>query len=536
MQKVVLLDVSDHMGALAQCLGRPLSQLSVSASQIVAVVDHPADALAYIDDQPEPIDLLVLSARAAAADHASIGSWGWGWRCGRELDAHWLQVAVQEGRVKAANWWQCSGAHSQQTLVGTSSRGTNPPSLDALLSDHSTKVIVCRSLSRTSPRMRDAGRPVSESIVRLWHGSSIRDLPRLKPSGRRLWVSPSSAFATCFAVSPYSNLGFYQGVDRVCGSIPSIYLSVPAGLEGILQRPCSLYEIAVPASDLREIGVQGYEYVIHHEVDVRSERQYDSCISALQDEGVELVTMKTAKPLSTDLANRCRPFRHSVEAFVGMPLDMAICIPSKIWALQFWLYAREIEPLDIRHAHLLQDFLERIWLPAIAQRSRLPEHGYHSLSHCMQVALLGAFIALHEGTNPIPVALAGLLHDSGREGDAEDADHALAALSLADVAFGRELRNLLAPAHVVSLRGAIAGHTAGRRSPDPVVAACWDADRLRLAWERGVDPKFFTTRTGLELAKAGLDRTYSELAGVFGSRHFTVVNNSTARRQSSGGT
>lgn len=520
MQTVVLIDVHDCRETFASFLGVTLDEATINPRQIVAIVDHPADALAYFDCHSGIGKLVVLSARSAATQDAGARNWGFGWRCGRQVDANWLAVAMQEGRIASAAWWQLTPDRIHRSLFGNAEDASDREYVRSLFKDDSTKFIVCRSKNGSKPRLRDAQQSRTDNQVRLWHGSSIGGLKRLTPNGRRLWISPSSAFAACFTVSPYTNLGFYQGIDRVFDVEPSVYVVVPPGFESILAQSCSLYEIAVPVAELREIGIQGYEFVAHREIDIRAERQYSSCNSALLEQGVQVVTMRTARPIHPDLAERCQPFRHSLEAFVGVPLEVAILIPCKVWALQFWLHARGLEGFDIQQAASLQRLLERIWLPAIARRSGLPEYGYHSLTHCMQVALLGALIAWKEAINPIPVAIAGLLHDTARQGDEESANHAIAALSLVDETIGRELRHLLSPRDLKSVRGAIAGHAGGKQSTDPIIGSCWDADRLRLAWERGVERKFFSTRTGIELACLGHKQTFMEASRVFGPQYF----------------
>src|SRR5262245_40615681 len=89
---------------------------------------------------------------------------------------------------------------------------------------------------------------------------------------------------------------------------------------------------------------------------------------------------------------------------------------------------------------------------------------------------------------------------SGRNGDEQDIGHAVRSLALADDVVGRELLYLFAPDDVECIRMAISHHASGKRSNDPIIGACWDADRLRLAWERGVEKRFFSTQAGLAFA------------------------------------
>ena len=47
---------------------------------------------------------------------------------------------------------------------------------------------------------------------------------------------------------------------------------------------------------------------------------------------------------------------------------------------------------------------------------------------------------------------------------------------------------------------AIKNHTVGRNATDAVSACLWDGDRIRLSWERGYKPDFFSTERGRQIA------------------------------------
>jgi hypothetical protein len=267
--------------------------------------------------------------------------------------------------------------------------------------------------------------------------------------------------------------------------------------------------------------VPDFEFFVGKPLQVSREHRFESCNAALESFGVNVIKLATAEPIDAALAEKCRHYRHSIEAFVNLPFEIAIRIPSKSWTLRFWLCARGLERCELTEADWLQQILEQSLLPIIAKRSQLPEYGYHSLWHLMQIALFSALIAWEEGVNPIPAMLAGLLHDAAREGDEAGAEHAAAALDFTDELLKTGLRYLLAPEDWARVRFAISRHPFGEQSDDPIIGACWDADRLRLAWERGVSRRFFSTHAGLRLASAGERNAYASAVKVFGPRYFS---------------
>jgi hypothetical protein len=103
-----------------------------------------------------------------------------------------------------------------------------------------------------------------------------------------------------------------------------------------------------------------------------------------------------------------------------------------------------------------------------------------------------------EGWRP----LIALFHDIGRMGDEDDSIHGQEGKALVERHFGRELSYLLAPQDLLAVKQGVANHTGGVRSSVKEIGAAWDADRLRLAWEFGLQAKYFSTATGLKFASS----------------------------------
>ena len=142
-------------------------------------------------------------------------------------------------------------------------------------------------------------------------------------------------------------------------------------------------------------------------------------------------------------------------------------------------------------------------LPQIEKISNQPRYGYHGLTHTTQVALFGIDIALSIEQDPLPVLLAAGLHDCARTNDDWDTEHGLNAMPIACDFIAQNYSHL--PLQTTQqILYAIRHHTIGEVAPDNISACLWDADRIRLSWEYGFRPKFFSTKFGLHLA--GLDK------------------------------
>ena len=115
----------------------------------------------------------------------------------------------------------------------------------------------------------------------------------------------------------------------------------------------------------------------------------------------------------------------------------------------------------------------------------------HGELHWQRVAHSGIELAWLSGGDPLVALCFGLLHDAMRESDGFDPGHGSRAAALA-----RELAadGLLAGLPLDALVEACELHADGLVTDDPVIGACWDADRLDL-WRVGkaVDPTLLST-------------------------------------------
>jgi uncharacterized protein len=117
----------------------------------------------------------------------------------------------------------------------------------------------------------------------------------------------------------------------------------------------------------------------------------------------------------------------------------------------------------------------------------------HGELHWQRVAHSGAELAWLSGGDALDAFCFGLLHDAMRENDGHDPEHGPRAAVLARKLAGDGLLPL-EDAQMEALLEACELHADGLVTEDPVVGACWDADRLDL-WRVGkvVDPSLLST-------------------------------------------
>ena len=166
-------------------------------------------------------------------------------------------------------------------------------------------------------------------------------------------------------------------------------------------------------------------------------------------------------------------------------------------------------------------------LPKIKQVSYQPEYGYHGLSHTSQVAMFGLDIALSVNQDPLPVLLAAGLHDCARTNDDYCEKHGPNCEPIARK-FLSENYDYLLPSVKERIIDAVKKHTTGMRTVDLVSACLWDADRIRLSWEMGYEPKFFSTpyaKNIASLTKPQQDKYIKK------QEDFLVAHNIKTRRQ-----
>jgi uncharacterized protein len=122
----------------------------------------------------------------------------------------------------------------------------------------------------------------------------------------------------------------------------------------------------------------------------------------------------------------------------------------------------------------------------IKEQYRLDWHGTHGWPHWVNVNRAGQQIALYHGLNANVIQLFSVFHDE------------LAFKLRGDFPILRDL----SLKDFDALYVACADHTDGKTTTDPLVGACWDADRLDLG-RVGITPnaRYLSTEAGRSIAK-----------------------------------
>lgn len=340
--------------------------------------------------------------------------------------------------------------------------------------------------------------------VSLYHGSAMPGLTRLE--GTPLFLSPSPAVAACFGLPLDNGQGWIHGVDHLSGSMPVVYVALPADRTACLDAPMTLYRTDDASSCLPAGELRGYEYVTDAPCAVAEEKAFSSVRTALDTYGV-YVGIRGRESLVPCLRDMVRAMPREVEDWLEMPVDAILALPPLEPALAVFFSGRESAPRNGLHAlpfRIWRKVLDRVLLPLCVPFMLRPDSG-HGLEHARQTALWTGMLAWSEGLPPLPPMLAACLHDAARADDGPGEWHACDSARLAEIVLrsGPGASLPLSDAMKEDIVAAIKGHARAAKATRPVAACLQDADRLRLAWSEGVRADLFSTKGGLALAEAG---------------------------------
>lgn len=114
-------------------------------------------------------------------------------------------------------------------------------------------------------------------------------------------------------------------------------------------------------------------------------------------------------------------------------------------------------------------------------------HGTHGVPHWSRVWFHGRRLALVMGLDPAVLAWFAYLHDSRRFDEHRDPEHGARAADFALQLHRERVITELARPDLERLCEAMRLHSDGHTEGDPVLQACWDADRLDLT-RVGIEP------------------------------------------------
>ena len=359
--------------------------------------------------------------------------------------------------------------------------------------------------------------------TQLFHGSAVGGLQTVGAGENgELFASPSPAFAACFAVRPDSYAGWVHGVEFISTPTPLVYLIVPQGQEQRLARPGYLYAVTSESSEnqfLAAGSVTGFEYSTSRSASVMGSNGYHSSAELLQAHGVSVLLRENGRIVDAEL--ECLLSSHSaqLEHDFQMQYDDLVALDFLQPHLYAWLVTnRSFKPRELgqRYFRIWEQLLSQLVLPTIAPHATVDLDGYHSLEHLHFVGRVAALLALDADEDPFPALVAGALHDLRREDDAPGLDHARASAKVASTVLASEFSPYLNRRAVPLIIDAIREHPRGRVATNYIEACLWDADRVRLAWERGFRARFFNTRLGSEMAQRGDAFTEQLCSSYFG--------------------
>ena len=179
--------------------------------------------------------------------------------------------------------------------------------------------------------------------------------------------------------------------------------------------------------------------------------------------------------------------------------------------------------IDIKHTKIFFDEV----LPKIEQVTTQSRYGYHGLSHTIQVVMFALDIANSINQAPLPVLLAAALHDCARTNDEWCVNHGPNAVPVGKKFLAQHYPNM-SQTDIEKILYAVKNHTVGRNATDAVSACLWDGDRIRLSWERGYNPDFFSTERGRQIASL---TTNGQRKYISDQEEILIANNIRTRAQ-----
>ena len=343
---------------------------------------------------------------------------------------------------------------------------------------------------------------LSPRAVSMFHGSSLAGLKTLNADMGGVHASPSSAFAACYALKPDTDSGWFQGIDYIAQGRESVFLIAPDGHEILSGQKAALYLIRGNSSLITgRGGCADHDFILKAPVPIVAESTLSDVRQYLLQHGVIIPGSDSRidlSPLPVD--------SDSQQAFCGwmsMPWEALALLRST--PFHFMLFTH------LRTQDAWQQFFPLVYWQRLASRCLYPlvpgslcsteDDGYHGLSHGLETALIAVILSYALGVPTAHAFLAALCHDlkphMPRKG-LKAAESAEIFAALLDGAW-RDYSG----AHDQRMIDAVRSHSELSPVKDGVAMVLRDADRVRLSWERGYAPHFFSTEIGKEIARNG---------------------------------
>ena len=113
---------------------------------------------------------------------------------------------------------------------------------------------------------------LSEKSITLFHGSPVKGLNRISSKNGLVHVSPSSAFAASYGLTPDSKLGWIQGIDYISRESETVYLIPPEGKSIPKDYKTSLYLTSIKDIPIKSKGdCSNHDFILNNSLDVLKE-------------------------------------------------------------------------------------------------------------------------------------------------------------------------------------------------------------------------------------------------------------------------
>ena len=353
------------------------------------------------------------------------------------------------------------------------------------------------SLSKKYFRMNLSGKSIT-----FFHGSPISGLKKISSEKGKVHVSPSSSFAACYGLTPNSNLGWIQGIDYISKENETVYLIPPKGQNIPKDYKTSLYLTSKKGLSLKgKGGCSDYDFISNGSQSVLDERVIEDVRGYLNNCGVDMYSWEA----SIDISLFCKSteVRHAFSEWMEMPWNALLLMRSTPFFLMLFIQLRtKIDCLEFFPLIFWQRWAARCLYPLVPENlCDVEDDNYHGLSHGLEVGLLCVVYCQVIGISPAPVFLSALCHDLERNGKDNVSNAEFSAGILKKLLDGQWQE--YSGENDQSMIKAIRLHPLLSDETDQTTIVLRDADRARLAWERGFNSKYFTSEIGSEIALNG---------------------------------
>jgi hypothetical protein len=332
-----------------------------------------------------------------------------------------------------------------------------------------------------------------------FHGSPISNLKEIGFDGHKLHMSPSIDFALCYLLKPDTALGWIQGIDNISSKNERIYLIPPKyNLYSEYSKVSgSIYivtEFSTPESN--SSGCKDFDKIfsgvfpIYKEIYFNHDQIKEKISKTIinYNQAISLKLLGTESLQDGSFQNWMEMSTESLAILRSTPFNLMVhnCINNK--------YENTFFPLVYWERLAIRDLLNKI--PHALCGSL--DNGYHGLSHCIDVALFTVIYSYSEKLNPFPSFMSALAHDlhptSKNENPNQiDSAQIIEYLLLKDWnIYSGEFDSLIIDA--------VRYHSNNQKAKNIYSGILRDADRARLAWERGYKAEYFHTNIGMEMA------------------------------------